>query len=58
MVQDGATGSPQKYVDVFFRDVENITRRVEPRSASESVKELEKFFYDKVLYGENLGVYR
>ena len=56
MVQDGATGSPQKYADVFLRDVANITRRVKPLSGIVSVRELDKFFYDKMLKGEGHGV--
>lgn len=56
MVQDGATGSLQKYADVFLRDVANITRRVEPLSGIVSVRELDKFFYDKMLKGEGHGV--
>jgi hypothetical protein len=58
MVYDQASGSRQKYVDIFHRDVSNIERRTSGMPAGKAAEQIAQFFYDKLLYGEGNGVVR
>mgnify|MGYP004346433583 CR=1 FL=1 len=57
-VHDQASGSRQRYVDIFHRDVSSIECRTSGMPAGKASAQIHQFFYDKLLYGEGNGVVR
>ena len=55
---DQASGGRVPYWRILSRDIEDLQRRIVPLPAQQAEETVDKFYFDKWLYGEGLGVYR
>lgn len=55
---DQPSGGRVAYWKILSRDIEDLQRRIVPLPAQQAEETVDKFYFDKWLYGEDLGVYR